>query len=252
VKAWSKCVSDRVGVSPAGFGVSPKRSFLRSLKLGMARTKQSSLGSQKFARARTPSPAGGTPTLPERIAAILFVTIFALSGVSCRRGMVDQAHLKPLAEENFFADGRASRVPPAHTVARGQLREDEQFYTGKIGERLAATFPEAVTRQTLMRGREHFDIYCAVCHGPTGNGDGMIVQRGFPKPPTFHDERLRGAPIGHFFDVITNGYGLMYSYASRVAPEDRWAIAAYIRTLQLSQHATPADADPRQLEGLQP
>jgi mono/diheme cytochrome c family protein len=180
------------------------------------------------------------------------ILIAFLATASCRRGMVDQAHLKPLAEENFFADGRASRVPPAHTVARGQLREDEQFYTGKIGEQLAATFPHPVTRQTLTRGRERFDIYCAVCHGPSGNGDGMIVQRGFPRPPSFHEERLRAAPIGHFVDVITNGYGVMYSYASRVAPEDRWAIAAYIRALQLSQHATPADADPQQLQGLSP
>lgn len=188
----------------------------------------------------------------KRAAALLFLCV-ALS--SCRRGMVDQQKLKPLAEENFFADGRGSRVPPAHTVARGQLREDEQFETGKIGNNLAANFPMPVTRQVLERGQERFDIYCAVCHGATGAGNGMIVQRGFPPPPSFHDDRLRNAPPGHFVDVIKNGYGVMYSYAARVAPEDRWAIAAYIRALQLSQHATPTDAEPagaKQLEAAQP
>jgi mono/diheme cytochrome c family protein len=167
-----------------------------------------------------------------------------LAATACRRGMVDQQKIKPLAEENFFSDSRASRLPPAHTVARGELREDQQFYTGKIGKELAATFPMPVTRELLSRGRERFNIYCAVCHAPAGAGNGMIVQRGFPQPPSFHEPRLRDAPIGHFVDVITNGYGVMYSYASRVAPEDRWAIAAYIRALQVSQHAAPSDAEP--------
>ena len=167
----------------------------------------------------------------------------ALATTSCRRGMVDQQKIKPLAENGFFEDHRGSRLPPAHTVARGQLHDDEQFYTGKIGNDLAATFPMPVTRELLTRGRERYEIYCSVCHGPTGDGNGMIVQRGFPQPPSYHDQRLRDAPIGHFVDVITHGYGVMYSYASRVAPEDRWAIAAYIRALQLSQHASPNDAD---------
>lgn len=170
------------------------------------------------------------------------LTLFLFA--SCRRGMVDQQKVKPLAENGFFADHRGSRVPPAHTVARGQLREDEQFYTGKIGNELAATFPMPVTRELLERGQQRFDIYCAVCHGATGTGNGPIVQRGFPQPPSLHEQRLRDAPVGHFVDVITNGYGVMYSYASRVEPEDRWAIAAYVRALQLSQHAAPGDADP--------
>jgi mono/diheme cytochrome c family protein len=174
-----------------------------------------------------------------------------LSFTSCRRGMVDQQHLKPLAEDNFFEDSAGSRVPPAHTVARGQLRDDEQFFTGKIGNELAATMPKKIDREMLERGRERFDIYCAVCHGRTGEGNGMIVERGFPAPPSLHDRRLRDAPVGHFFDVMTNGYGVMYPYASRVTPEDRWAIIAYIRALQLSENAAPADADPaaaKQLE----
>jgi mono/diheme cytochrome c family protein len=165
--------------------------------------------------------------------------------------MIDQPRLEPLAEESFFVNGAGSRVPPAHTVPRGQLRADDAFFTGKIDGQLVATFPEPVTRELLARGRERFDIYCAVCHAATGDGNGMIVQRGFPKPPSLHDPRLRDAPIGHFFDVMTNGYGVMYSYASRVTPEDRWAIAAYIRALQLSQHATPADADSAGAQQLQ-
>jgi mono/diheme cytochrome c family protein len=167
----------------------------------------------------------------------------------CRRGMVDQQHLKPLAEETFFADAAGSRLPPAHTVARGQLREDEEFFTGKTGDQLVATIPVAVTRPLLAHGRERFDIYCAVCHGRTGDGNGLIVQRGFPQPPSLHEQRLRDAPIGHFFDVMTNGYGVMYPYASRVSPEDRWAIAAYIRALQLSEHASMAEVDPAEWNG---
>jgi mono/diheme cytochrome c family protein len=163
--------------------------------------------------------------------------------VSCRRGMVDQQHLKPLAEDNFFSDGAGSSLPPAHTIPRGQLRDDQQFFTGKVGNQLAATMPAPVTHEALERGRQRFDIYCAVCHGLTGEGNGVIVQRGFPQPPSFHEQRLREAPVGHFFEVMTNGYGVMYPYSSRVTPEDRWAIVAYIRALQLSQNASLRDAD---------
>ena len=171
------------------------------------------------------------------------LVLISITGAACRKGMVDQQHVKPLAEDNFFADARGSRNPPPHTVARGQLRADEQFFTGKIGDKLVSTFPEPVTREMLNRGQQRFDIYCAVCHGRDGEGNGMIVQRGFPQPPSLHDQRLRDAPVGHFFDVMTNGYGVMYPYASRISPEDRWAIAAYIRALQLSQHATGVDVD---------
>lgn len=182
---------------------------------------------------------------------VLTLLVICALTVGCRKGMVDQQHLKPLAEDDFFKDGRGSRVMPAHTVARGQLNEDEQFFTGKIGDQLVATFPAPVTRQMIAHGRERFDIYCAVCHDRSGEGNGMIVQRGFPKPPSLHEQRLREAPVGHFFDVITNGYGVMYPYKARVSPEDRWAIIAYIRALQLSQHATPNDADPAALKQLE-
>jgi mono/diheme cytochrome c family protein len=157
--------------------------------------------------------------------------------------MADQAKLKPLGASDFFADGAASRVPPVHTVARDALPASP-FSTGREKGELVTQAPVPVTAAQLERGRERYDIYCSVCHGRTGEGHGMIVQRGFPTPPSFHDPRLRAAPAGHYFEVITNGFGLMYPYGSRVAPADRWAIVAYIRALQLSEHATLADAAP--------
>jgi cytochrome c553 len=156
--------------------------------------------------------------------------------------MFNQPSTQPLSRNDFFQDNQmASRPLVMHTVARGQLQEDEAFYTGKIGTNLVTTFPMPITRELLERGRERFDIYCSVCHGRTGGGNGMIVQRGFPVPPSYHIDRLRQAPVGHFFDVMTQGYGIMYSYAERVKPEDRWAIAAYIRALQLSQNMKLAE-----------
>jgi hypothetical protein len=129
-------------------------------------------------------------------------------------------------------------------VARGQLRTDSHFYTGKVDGTLVDTLPVPFTRSLLERGRERYDIYCAPCHDRTGGGQGMIVRRGFRRPPPLHLERLREAPIGHFFDVMSNGIGVMMDYAAQVGPRDRWAIAAYIRVLQLSQHAALADVPP--------
>ena len=140
----------------------------------------------------------------------------------------------------------ASRPLVPHTVARGHLNADEAFYTGKIGTNLVTTFPFPMTRALLERGRERFDIYCSPCHGRTGEGNGMIVQRGFPPPPSYHIDRLRQAPAGHFVDVITHGYGIMYSYAARVEPADRWAIAGYIRALQKSRDATLPEVPPEE------
>ena len=131
---------------------------------------------------------------------------------------------------------------PAHTIARGQLQEDELFYTGHVDGKPVDLFPMPVTHELLERGQQRYDIYCSVCHGRTGQGNGMVARRGFPAPPSYDLDRLRAAPVGHFVEVISNGYGLMYSYASRVEPADRWAIAAYIRTLQLSHHASINDA----------
>ena len=159
----------------------------------------------------------------------------------CRVDMHIQPKYLPYEPTTFFADGRSERQPVAGTVARGQLRADELLYTGKENGAIANRFPFAMTREDLERGRQRYNIYCTPCHDYTGRGNGIIVQRGFDPPPSFHSDRLRGEPVGHFFDVMTNGYGSMYSYASRVEPEDRWRIAAYIRALQLSQHATLED-----------
>ena len=155
--------------------------------------------------------------------------------------MHDQPKYIPLRESTFFADSRSARPVVEGTVARGQLREDELTYTGKVNGQDATVFPAPVTAQTMARGRERFEIYCSPCHGSTGQGDGMVVLRGYRRPPSFHQDRLRGAPVGHFFDVITNGFGAMPDYASQVRAEDRWAIVAYVRALQLSEHATLAD-----------
>lgn len=160
---------------------------------------------------------------------------------ACRQDMFDQPRGDALGESDFFADGAASRRLPPHTVPRGFLNEDEVLHTGRVGSNLVEVFPFPITRDILNRGRERHDIHCAVCHGRTGEGDGMIVQRGFPAPPSYHIDRLREAPVGHFYDVITRGYGVMYPYSSHVKPEDRWAIAAYIRGLQLSRRATLDD-----------
>ena len=163
-----------------------------------------------------------------------------LSASACRQDMHNQPKYKPLAATDFFGDRRASRPTIADTVARGQLHLDEARYTGKLNGKDVTAIPIQITREDLDRGHDRFEIYCSPCHGRLGDGQGMIVKRGLRQPPSYHDERLVTAPIGHFFDVMTNGYGAMYSYASRVAVDDRWRIAAYIRALQLSQNA-PAD-----------
>ena len=134
-----------------------------------------------------------------------------------------------------------TRTLVANTVARGQLRTDEHLYTGKVNGQAATEFPMPITDEVMARGQERFNVYCSPCHGRTGQGDGMIVQRGFRAPPSYHEERLRNAPVGYFFDVMTNGFGAMQDYSAQVTVNDRWAIAAYIRALQLSRHATVAD-----------
>lgn len=170
--------------------------------------------------------------------AALLASVLLLS--ACRQDMHNQPKYKPLTATNFFDDGRSSRPTIVDTVARGQLRIDEARYTGKVGGKDVTAIPIRITEQDVERGKDRFEIYCTPCHGRLGDGHGMIVLRGLRQPPSYHDERLINAPIGHFYDVITNGYGSMYSYASRVASDDRWRIAAYIRALQLSQNA-PAD-----------
>ena len=153
--------------------------------------------------------------------------------------MRDQPRVDPLEESQFFADGLSARPVPANTIPRGEWGElmlDEHLYTGQIDGQPAETFPMPVTRELLDRGQERYDIFCSPCHGRVGDGQGMIVQRGFQQPSSFHTDRLRQEPVGYYYDVISNGFGVMYSYGSRIHPEDRWAIIAYIRALQLSQN----------------
>lgn len=184
--------------------------------------------------------------------------------VGCRQDMQDQPRMKPFRSTTFFRDGMSSRAPVTGTVPRGYLRADKEFFTGKkstagtspagaqpapTGGTVAAQgaaaypddveeFPLSVTPELVKRGKERFEIFCSACHGMTGNGDGMIVRRGFRRAATFHSDSLRQAPVGHFFDAITNGWGAMPSYAAQIPAQDRWAIVAYIRALQLSQQST--------------
>jgi mono/diheme cytochrome c family protein len=171
--------------------------------------------------------------------------------LGCRQQMADQPRYQPLAKSTFFDDGRSARDLVPGTVAQGYLRAEEPFYTGKSEGQLATALPVPLTQALLERGQERFNIYCAPCHDRTGGGRGMIVQRGYRQPPSYHVDRLREAPIGHFFEVITKGFGAMPDYAEQVRPADRWAIAAYIRALQLSQNATLADVPPEMRQQLQ-
>jgi mono/diheme cytochrome c family protein len=161
--------------------------------------------------------------------------------VGCRQDMQDQPRYKPLAGTDFFGDGRSARPLPEGTVARGELRIDSARYTGKVDGEDVDYFPFPITRADVLRGQERFNIYCSPCHSRLGDGNGMIVRRGFRKAGNYHTEKLLKAPVGHFFDVMSNGFGAMPSYASRVEPDDRWRIAAYIRVLQLSENATIQD-----------
>jgi hypothetical protein len=172
---------------------------------------------------------------------LAFVALAGCTDTGIEHGMENQPKVKPMAESDFFPDGRGARPQVPGTVARGHLQSDVLFYTGKVHGRYADVFPFPVTREVLERGHERYDIFCAVCHDRVGTGNGMIVRRGFSHPPSYHTERLRDAPVGHFFDVITNGYGAMYSYNDRIPVNDRWAIIAYIRALQFSQHAALTD-----------
>jgi mono/diheme cytochrome c family protein len=155
--------------------------------------------------------------------------------------MHDQPKYKPLRESEIFADKRSARPLVPGTVARGTLREDTAYYTGKDGKELLARVPMPVDAALLARGREEFQVFCSPCHGRTGRGDGMVVQRGFKKPPSYHTDRLRQVPVGYFYDVMTNGFGAMSDYAAQIPVRDRWAIAAYVRALQLSQYAPVTD-----------
>lgn len=168
----------------------------------------------------------------------------------CRSDMHDQPKYKGFRPSPLFADGRSVRPLVPGTVARGHLNDDELLFTGKVNGNFAGEFPFPVTRAVLDRGRERYNIYCSPCHDRVGTGQGMIVQRGYKQPPTFHQDRLRQQAPGYFFHVISNGFGVMPDYAAQIPVSDRWAIAAYVRALQLSQHASVNDLAPAERDQL--
>jgi hypothetical protein len=187
--------------------------------------------------------ARGSRVKINQVAAVCAIAAAGLLA-GCRQDMQDQPKFIPQRGTEFYADGRSARPQVENTVARGQLHEDTYFSTGMQNGKEGDGMPFPVTTQVLERGQERFNVYCTPCHSRVGNGAGMIVQRGYRPAGNFHTPRLQAAPLGHFFNVITHGYGAMPDYSAQVGPEDRWAIAAYIRALQLSQNATPADAAP--------
>jgi hypothetical protein len=181
--------------------------------------------------------------------AILCAAVILAAG--CRQDMHNQPKYRPLRASTFFDDSSSARPLVEGTVARGTLQDDAAFFTGKIGNQLVRELPFPVTQDVLDRGEERFNIFCAPCHDRTGGGNGMVVQRGYRQPPSFHIDRLRQVEPGHFFDVMTNGFGAMPDYRAQIAPRDRWSIVAYIRALQLAQHAQRADipgGDPTKLQ----
>lgn len=176
-----------------------------------------------------------------KFSALVFLA--ALASAGCRLDMHVQPRQNPLSKSDFFADQRSARPRVEGTVARGDLRADAYFYTGKIGDNPGDAMPFPVTVPVLERGRERHNIFCAPCHSRVGDGNGFIPSRGFPrKPPSYHSQRLEKAPVGYLYGVITEGFGIMPDYSAQIPPQDRWCIVAYIRALQLSQHATVADA----------
>jgi mono/diheme cytochrome c family protein len=170
-------------------------------------------------------------------AAVLFLA-------GCRQDMQDEPKMVPQRGTTLFADGRSVRPQAQYTVARGQLDEDRYFYTGLIDGKEQDAMPFPATLAVLERGQERFNIYCTPCHSRVGNGDGMIVQRGYKPAGNYHDAKRLAQPLSHYFFVITNGYGAMPDYSAQLTPADRWAVVAYIRALQLSQYATQADVPP--------
>jgi mono/diheme cytochrome c family protein len=182
---------------------------------------------------------------------LLLVLVAGCSQNMSLQAMGKAPYYKPLEPSTFFPNGQSARPLEPDTVARGQAQDDTLLFTGKVNNQDATIFPFPVTQAVLERGQSRFNIFCSPCHGRTGSGNGMIVQRGFTAPPSYHTDRLRQAPVGHFFDVITNGLGAMPSYADQIPARDRWAIIAYIRALQLSQDATINDVPPGQRSTLE-
>jgi mono/diheme cytochrome c family protein len=184
-----------------------------------------------------------------------FAATFALGGVllltgACRQDMHNQPKYVPYRSSEFFPDGLSERQQVVGTVARDQLHTDEYLYTGKIGAKEQDVFPFPITQAVMERGRARYDIYCSPCHSRVGDGNGMIVKRGYRQAANFHDPKIIALPVGHYFDVITHGWGAMPDYAAQIEPADRWAIAAYIRALQYAQNGTMAEVPAEQRSGL--
>ncbi len=190
---------------------------------------------------------------PSRSTARPLAALIAVAALAGCDNMQHQDNVRSFDASSHFADGASARVPPAHTIARGDPASNDPIASGKKNGDLLTVLPVPLTRDLLERGRQRFDIFCATCHGEDGYGRGIVVRRGFPAPPSYQEPWLLKAPVGHFYEVITHGIGRMYPLADRIEPRDRWAIVAYIRALQWSQHATPADlpAGERQLMSTQ-
>jgi mono/diheme cytochrome c family protein len=227
---------------------------MSGISQGHGATETRRLGERHGHREITPSlrrPVAPSPRRPVFLSLWLRGSVLialVLVAVACRQDMQDQPKYKPLAASRFFSDGKSARQLVEGTVP---FQPGVQAISPTGDESKATALPFALTPQALDRGQERFNIYCSPCHGRLGYGDGMVVQRGFLAPPSYHIDRLRQAPVGHFYDVMTNGFGAMSSYADKVAPQDRWAVAAYIRALQLSQHAMVNDAPPEDRAKLQ-
>ena len=215
----------------------------------MNRNEQQAAGSLQRAEDRSRS----LPAARCRLLAVFSLLLAAgcpLLLVGCRQQMAETGREKPLDQSAFFDDQRVARPLVPGTVARGQLKADTAFYTGKAGDALVDQLPVPLTKALLDRGRDRFEIFCAPCHGRVGTGEGAVTKRGLRPPPSYHIQRLREAPVGHFFDVMTNGFGIMPDYAGQVPPADRWAIAAYIRALQVSQGIPVAELTPEERASL--
>ena len=174
----------------------------------------------------------------------LVLALLATALVGCRQDMQDEPKYKPLAGSRIFPDGRSARPIPAGTIALDELDDTDAFHTGKTGGNWVTTIPEPITLALLQRGQERFDIFCSPCHARLGDGNGMVERRGFLRPADLHTDRVRQEPPGYIFDVITNGFGAMPDHGDQIPVEDRWAIVAYIRALELSRNASLADAPP--------
>jgi mono/diheme cytochrome c family protein len=211
-------------------------------------------GKRQLASAYSPPHEEGTTSVLRFYFAglLLLVGLMCVPLTACRQQMADQSRLKIFEESAFFPDHRSARPLPIGVVARGFLDEDEFLYTGRINGQLATTFPFEITADVLARGHERYNIFCTPCHDQVGTGNGMAIRRGFRRgPPSFQIDRLREAPTGHFYDVISNGFGAMNDYAAQIKPRDRWAIVAYIRALQFSQNANIQDLPPQDRQELE-